>query len=237
MSAFLERADSSCLPDDSVAVSAVLAGTLRSGHVVDHWRTLKDLLVESRTVILDVADLRIQHASSVRFFSTALLAAGGWPPARLILVASPPRVGAAFRAPGVSRDVLMADDVTSALERVTCRPQRVSRRRGIRSGSSALPNARALVDKACREWDAGHLARAAQVVVEQMVSDTVGRSGSYGVLKLLLDGSHLRLALRDHSTSKGVGSSLRCDRLAQLCRTYGVTPLSDGRIVWAVLTN
>jgi hypothetical protein len=69
------------------------------------------------------------------------------------------------------------------------------------------------------------------------------RTQTSGVLKVSLDDLGLRIASRDFRSIEGAelepgtpaGRAL--DRVARVSDRCGITPLSDGEILWAVLTN
>jgi hypothetical protein len=126
-----------------------LIGTLTRTDVAQLRHTLDALLPPAGPVILDVTRLSTQFPPAVEELSRSLLAAGGWPTARLVVAGPDPRFRAALR--------------TSAVLTITLGPE------------------------------------------------------------------GLRIALRDFAASPvPVG-------VARLASSWGVTPRSDGKAVWAVL--
>jgi hypothetical protein len=194
-------------------------------------------------VVLDVADLRIQHGPAVQVLSTALLAAGGWPSARLVVVRPDGRLAAALRTTGVARDVHVADSVESALAKLQIRPARVSRRTWLRPNAAVSQESRAMINAACHDWHVAHLVPGARTVVVELVSGTIERARAPGVLKVSLDDLGLRIAVREFrlvaraELEPGSPAVRVLDRVAPVSDSCGITPLSDGRIVWAVLAN
>ena len=200
---------------------AALTGTLTRSDVPLLRHALDDLLAPRRPVLLDVSRLAVPYPPAVGVFSAALLDAGGWPAAQLVIVGADPRFRAALRSTGALRDVVVADDMRQAASCLHHRPERVRRRLTVRTGTRA----RAFVDRLCVDWDLDELADDARAVVDELV-------GGAGVLTASLDPEGLRVALRDFDARprRAVPAAVR--RRAASC---GVTPRSDGNVVWAVL--
>jgi hypothetical protein len=79
--------------------------------------------------------------------------------------------------------------------------------------------------------------------VTELVDNAIKPARTPAVLKVTLDGAGLRIALRDFRSVEGaelgsdtpVGQTL--ERVSHISDSCGVTPLSDGKIVWVVLKN
>jgi hypothetical protein len=227
----------------STGVTAALTGVLSSHDVAPQRRAIKELLDRVHAVVLDVAELRIQHGPAVEVLSTALLAAGGWPSARLVVLRPDGRLTAALRTTGVAREVPVADDIDCALATLRARPPRVSRRLWLPPNVAARRRSRGMVSAVCRDWGVAHLAAAAQNIVAELVDNATRRARAPAVLKVTLDDAGLRLAVRDFRTIHArelepdtpAGRTLaRTSRISDSC---GITPLSDGKIFWVVLKN
>jgi hypothetical protein len=207
----------------SHCITATLTGTLTSADVPRLRHTLDALLTPARPVILDVTRLRTNCPPAVEALSRSLVAAGGWPTARLVVAGPDPRFRAALRSTGTIRDVVVADDVQDAHLRLHDRPERVRRRLALGPGTAAP--ARAFVHRACADWGVPHLAADARRVTTALVRGT----RTSAVLTITLGPEGLRIALRDFAASPvPVG-------VARLSSTWGVTPRSDGKAVWVVL--
>ena len=203
---------------------ATLSGTSTRTDVPQLRHTLDALLAPARPVILDVTRLSTQFPPAVEELSRSLLAAGGWPSARLVVTGPDPRVRAALRSTGTIRDVVIADDVPAAHRRLHERPERVRRRLALRPGTTARGRARAFVDRVCTDWDVPDLAADARRITAELVRLT----RTPAVLTVTLGAEGMRIALRDFAPSPVpavVGRS----------SSWGVTPRSDGKAVWAVL--
>lgn len=200
---------------------ARLAGTLTRSDVPLLRRALDDLLASRHPVLIDVSRLAVPYPPAVGVLSSALLDAGGWPAARLVVVGADARFRAALRSTGTARDVVVADDVHDAASRVHHRPERVRRRLALRPGAQP----RAFVDRLGVDWDLGDLVDEAREVVDELADGG-------GVLTATLGPEGLRVALRDFHARPRLAVPAAVRRRAASC---GVTPRSDGNVVWAVL--
>src|SRR5689334_711130 len=227
----------------STGVTAALVGVLSFDDLAEQRWALKEVLTQVHAVVLDVADLRVQHGPAVHLFSTALLAAGGWPSVRLVLLRPGGRLAAALMTTGVVRDVHVADNIDCALIKLRTRPPRVSRRRWLQANVSARRQSRAMVNAVCHDWRVSHLAAGARTVVTELVDNAIEPARAAAVLKVTLDDAGLRIALRDFrsieiaelQSDTSPGQTLQ--RVSHISDSCGVTPLSDGKIVWVVLKN
>jgi hypothetical protein len=242
MATLLLHVERPCLPDGSTAVTAALVGELSSDDVAVQRREIQKLLTQGHAVILDVVDLRIRHVSAVKVFSNALLASGGWPSAQLVVAGPDEPLAAALHKTGVSQDVHVVGDIQCAIAKLHARPRRVSRRAWLRPDSSARRRSRAMIDTVCQEWRVPHLIRNARTVTAGLVHNAIELARTPSVIKVSLDDAGLRIALRDFRSTqgsrlqRGALAPASPDRVARVADSCGVTPLSDGNVVWAVLT-
>jgi hypothetical protein len=206
--------------------AAVLTGTLTRADPPRLRQALDALLAPSRPVILDVTLLRTSFPPAVEELSRSLLAAGGWPTARLVVAGPDPRFRAALRSTGTIRDVVVVDDVAQAHLHLDDRPERVRRRLALRP--AATGRARAFVDRVCADWDVPHLADDARGVAAELVRPT----RTTAVLTVALGPEGMRIALRDFAPCSASPVPAAVARLSSSC---GVTPRSDGNAVWAML--
>lgn len=237
MVTLFERGESHALSDGSRAVEAAVVGVLGLDDVATLKRSVAKLLVRTRVLIVDVSDMRIRQPSTVDVFSGAVLAAGGWPRVRLAVVEPDGRVAAALRKTGVAQEVHVVPTVEDALKKLEFAPNRVSSRHWLRLGGNAHRAARTIVARICREWQVEHLTRAAEIVADEITAVAVGAPGDRAVLKVSLDDAGLRISVRDFGPDRGPVTGRVAKRLERLCDSHGATPLSDGRVVWAVLAD
>ena len=207
------------------AVRAALTGTFTRTDVPRLRHELDTLLSTGRPVILDVSRATAAFPPAVEVLARTLLAAGGWPAARLVVAGPDARFRAALRSTGTIRDVVVVDDVEQAAARLGDRPERVRRRLALRPGT-AERRARDLVDRAGAEWDVPHLFADARRITGQLVRAVRGPS----VLTITLGGEGLRIALRDFDPRRR-----QVPAAGGRASSWGVTPRSDGNVTWALI--
>jgi hypothetical protein len=222
-----------CAGSTTLALSGIVVHAENS-HLT---RALARRLVQSGIVVVDTSKLRLQSGVVPTFFSNALIRAGGWPAARLILAGVDARLNVALARSGVARDVLLVDDVTRAQPDARIRPGRIVRRLYL-SGRPSVSRAVAVVGSVGLEWavPAGVVADARQVVGE-LVGNAVRHARTASVLQVSSDPAGLRIAVRDFG-AREIGAPRRGLGLVSSLTTYwGVTPHADGKSVWALLGN
>lgn len=108
----------------------------------------------------------------------------------------------------------------------------------------AARRARELVTEACARWELPELIGPASIVVTEMVNNVVAHAKTPMTVRLALRGDGMSVAVRDRSpvvprftgpvapTSYGGRGLLLIDSVA---RRWGNLPLSDGKVVWAIL--
>jgi hypothetical protein len=104
-------------------------------------------------VLLDLTSLRLEWEPGVTVFATVLDCAGGWLAAWMVLFGADREQPAALHRSRVAQSVPLATDLPAALQRVQQRPERVRRYQDLPSVSTAPRAARALVRRACVDWD------------------------------------------------------------------------------------
>ncbi|MDP9118064.1 MAG: ATP-binding protein [Actinomycetota bacterium] len=91
--------------------------------------------------------------------------------------------------------------------------------------------------------DARIVASAAQLIVSELVTNSVNAGGTHVGLRLSVEDSTLRLAVRDNAVGRPLLSdpSPRDTRgrglqiVDRLCDTWGTTEVGDGKQIWAEL--
>jgi len=221
---------------------ARLGGVVSRADVRHVRAAVRSVLVDEQSVVLDIADLRLHHPASVGAFSDALTAVGGWPVARLVLVGPQARVRAALTASGVAREVPVAADASSGRARLQSRPDKVTRRLGLRPEPSAPRRASAFVAVAGSAWNVEQfVCEDAAAVATELVTHAVERARS-GIHTASLDRSGLYIALRDFDPCRASTPRTRADMpaapevdcVASRSADFGVIVRSDGRVVWAL---
>jgi hypothetical protein len=159
-------------------VALALSGVLANAENAHLARSLARRLAECRVVVVDTSRLRLHNRAAPTFFSTALIRAGGWPVARLIVAGADPQLKAALLSCGAARDVLLVDDMARAAARAHVRPERVARRLHLSTDRSSVSGAIAAVGSVGQAWaiPAGVTDDARQVVRE-LVDNAVRHCG------------------------------------------------------------
>jgi anti-sigma regulatory factor (Ser/Thr protein kinase) len=114
---------------------------------------------------------------------------------------------------------------------------------GFAADPASAGRARALVSRACREWNVPHVASDAELVVTELVENAIRHARTSCDVDVELSDGQLRIAVRDGSV---VAPRRRCpdpDRVGgrglllveRLSRDWGFDELDDGKRVWAVL--
>ena len=222
---------------------ATLTGDLNHEDLPQLRAALKGLLLEAGAVVLDVSRVTVRHVATVSALPDALMAVGGWPTGRFIVVGADARLTAALHATGAGRDVLTVDDLSLATLQLHDRPERVSRRLHLPPRPIAARKARIFVRRAGVDWNVERRLDDMQAITSTLVSNAVSHARTPSSLTISMDCEGIRIRLRDFSTrqlsthdeEKGSSSATGLSVLARLSHSWGVTPSSDGKTVWSLL--
>ncbi|QJY49209.1 ATP-binding protein [Pseudonocardia broussonetiae] len=208
-------------------------------------------LVGADRVLVDVSGLRLASSAAAQVLPSALLAAGGWPWARLALFGADRTLAAALWAARVPSAVPLAPDEATARRLLDVRPPFVARRLDLPEAPSSAHRARLFVGSACDDWDPAHdhpsaaqLHDDAVMVVNELVTNAVTHARTGCRVAVQLAGSRLEIAVRDyrrnwttsgHPATAPRGEWRGLSLVAALSREWGVSPADGGKVVWAVL--
>ncbi|MFC5948112.1 ATP-binding protein [Pseudonocardia lutea] len=203
-------------------------------------RVLGKLLLDRGRLLVDVGRLGLSSTAVLAAFATTLAAAGGWPTARMVLFAAGGPVIEGMRQAGRHREVPVAGDLAQALTLLDRRPARVRRTTDLPGGPEAAPFARLLLQATCQDWGlSADLTERGAIVANELVSNAVEHTVGPGELSLAHSSRGLWVSVRDGSAARPVltaesdGLGLRA--VAEMSRTWGVTPLHSGKSVWALV--
>ncbi|GAA2880609.1 ATP-binding protein [Pseudonocardia halophobica] len=225
--------------DDGPVPVLVLAGPLTLATAVDVEVHVRKLLMDRGSLLVDVRDLEPVVPSLVALFTSTLSGAGGWPAARLVLVAPSEPLAVALGRSGVVREIGVAANRGQGLTLLGRRPARVRRRTELPDTAVAVRYARALVREACREWElTGGIPARAELVADELVANAVVHGGGRRTLLLTLDGPGLRVGVRDEGAGapdpeSAAGQGLHV--VAELSDGWGTSRHAVGKTVWALL--
>ena len=202
---------------------------------------LTGLLRDADCVAVDLDGVEIAHPAVLAVLASALLDAGGWPEARLVVRDPRPAARRALTEAGVDRLVVVASAAERADEACTTRPAEVRATWTLPAADTTPSLARQLLGERLRLWGcpAPAVADAVQLVNE-LVTNAVEHAGTEARITAHLDDDVLLCSVRDHSAAppvrrppgeaRGGFGLLLVDALA---RRWGWVAHPDGTTVWA----
>jgi anti-anti-sigma factor len=226
-----------------LTVTGVLDGTT--------YRWLRDAIIEAaleepRTVIVDVNKLSVPSESAWSVFTSARWHVSIWPDVPILLVCEHERSQQVITAVGVARYVPVHPTRESALDAAGDR-WRDGRRRArtqLPAEAVSIGLARASITDWLTAWDRDDLIPVACTVATIFVENVLAHTDSAPILIVesyqdtvtvaVEDGSPLP-AHRHEDTDRGAEIVSGLAIVAALCRTWGSTPTSSGKTVWALV--
>lgn len=225
----------------------VVAGLLDSST----YRSVRDTVIkaaldEPPAVIVDVDRLSVPTASAWAVFTSARWHVSIWPDVPILLVCAQPGARRSIIAGGVARYVPVHPTRASALSAVRSRSLQVRSRARTELPRSpgSLAFARAVVTDWLTEWGCREVIPVASTVATVFVENVLDHTDSVPVLIVESYGDAVTVAVEDRS-GRLPGRHEDADRGAEvvsglsivsaLCRTWGSTPTSTGKTVWALV--
>jgi anti-sigma regulatory factor (Ser/Thr protein kinase) len=187
--------------------------------------------------VVEVSGLRAGAASVRAFFAEVRAAVADWPVGELLLCGGSLGAGAEWAGSGMP---VWRSPAEALAQTVPVAPVDVP----LEAAAGAARQAREVVTETCARRGVPELAGAGSVAVTEMVNNVVAHARTPMTLRVSVRNGTLRLAVRDWSarrpayaglvppTSAGGRGLLLIDAVA---RRWGDTPVSDGKVVWAVL--
>lgn len=208
---------------------------------------LKCLAQEPDVIIVDVADLRLQHRAHLAVLPDALRVHDS-PGITMVLCGATGELREQLQGRTLG-DVTTQPDQAAALASVASTQARGGQRLSHRlSATAGAPRtARGLVVTACTEWGIEELCGPASLVVSELVSNAVQHAGTDLVLRLARRGDLLHVSVRDGSrvpptapsATTGGGPLAEGGRGLHLVQAYaacwGTNIHPDGKTVWTTL--
>ena len=231
-------------------LAGVVVATPVGGLDLSSYASLRNGLLELATeapvavVVRLGPEFEVASRAMLAVFATVWTKASQWPGVPVVLVAETDRHRHELTRSGVSRHVVTATDLESALERAGEPPPRRYRRLTLPNSLVAALLAREEVRTACEEWNLTALVDDALLVATELVENAVRHARTESVLRLELRASGLSLAVRDADPSPPVLTASRpgvpghrgLELVEGKCVVWGTSPSFDGgKIVWAVL--
>lgn len=202
-------------------------------------------LLKTGRALIDLSSLHCGQAELLTVFPTALVRAGGWPAARLVVFGADATLRLMIDSADITDLVPVANDLPSARALLSQRPVRVEHERHLPLHHSAPATARLSLRQTCTAWSLSEAVMdTAELVVSELVTNAVEHARSRSLLTLSHTGSALRIAVRDYrltpiprpwaldvAAPRGRGLHL----ITVLTDTWAVDQHPDGKTVWALL--
>jgi anti-anti-sigma regulatory factor/anti-sigma regulatory factor (Ser/Thr protein kinase) len=234
-----------CRPQQDLPVAVLrVAGVLDdvTGAAL-HSAVLESLAAQPEAVLLDVRELRIDDPGALAVLAVAADETAEWPGVPIVLCGADPDTARQVQQSPAGHAVSLADDCVAALARIGSGAPRRLRLR-LRPVPDACRKARQLVTQACTAWHLGELVSAGALIATELVANVVRHAHTGMELTVLLRDGRVLLAVRDGSTrlpepadpglNDAGGRGLRLVR--ELADSWGVLPLSSGKVVWTTLS-
>jgi hypothetical protein len=234
-------------PEFRAASTVVIAtGTLTSASA----SRLRDTVLKVATdapdcVIADIRGLTVEHPRLLSVFAVLAARIGDWPGVSFAVVADHPRQLAELRSRSIGDFVAVHPDVPTA-ER-SC--DRAPRHRAVREFAPSVfasARAREFAEETCVQWAVPQYTQDAQLIVTELVENTVEHTSSPARVRLELRRGLFRVAVSDEDPRPAVrherlakdDAGLGLQLVAQVARTWGCSRAwLGGKVVWAVLRS
>ncbi|GIE31554.1 hypothetical protein Ait01nite_045990 [Actinoplanes italicus] len=205
----------------------------------------RSLSVQPAKVLLDVTRLRVGDPVALSGLGAVVCQAEEFPAVPIVVCGADPPTLEALAADRGCAGLTLADDCDKALAEAEALPGTPSLRVRLRPVPEACRQVRHLVTQACTAWQRTDVTATATLVATELVANVVRHAHTTMEFTLGLRDGRLILAVRDRSrvlprtldpavTDAG-GRGLRLVR--DLTDTWGVLPVSDGKVVWTQLTT
>lgn len=212
-------------------------------------RVLAKVLLDHGRVVVDLDGFRLGRASGVLVFPAVLDQCGGWPRARLVLCRPDQSMAQALAERRVTALVPVYPLLLEAEAAIERRPAIVRARTRLACDHHAPDVARRLVRDTCPAWQVdGELQQIAELVVSELVDNTVKHARTAAALTVERGHHGLRVAVRDTGSSEGFspaadgstesrGAGRGLELVARLAAAWGVETHPVGKTVWAELSR
>lgn len=215
------------------------------------YRTIRDAVIkaaidEPRAVIVDINRLHAPSASAWTVFTSARWHVSVWPDVPILLVCAAPQVRRAISTAGVTRYVPIHATRELALDAVATQSLRIRRRAraSLARNISSLEVTRSVIAEWLTQWDIGEVIPVAATLATVFVENVLDHTESAPVLIVESYDDTVTVAVEDNSShlpgrheDADVGADVVSGLaiVAALCRTWGATPTSSGKTVWALI--
>lgn len=197
------------------------------------------LALQPVAVLVDVGGMVVREASALQVLDEVACETAEWPDVPIVLCGGDPAIVAGLSCPSIGH----ADSCEAALTamRKETGPPRIRAR--LRPVPDACRQARQLVHQACTAWHRREAAATAALIATELVANVVRHAHTTMEFTMALRDGRMCLAVRDGSRrlpypaeptlQDSGGRGLRLVR--DLTESWGVLPVSDGKVVWTHL--
>lgn len=211
-------------------------------------RVLARVLSEHGRVVVDLDGFRLVRPAAVLVFPAVLDQCGGWPRARLVLCRPDQVMGHALAERRISALVPVYPLLLEAEAAIERRPALVRVAARLAADHQAVDVACRLVRDTCPAWQVeDELQKIAEIVVGELVDNTVKHARTTAALTLERSIRGLRVAVRDTASSDGFSpaedgstgprpTGRGLELVARLSTAWGVETHPAGKTVWAELS-
>lgn len=215
------------------------------------YRTVRDAVIkiaidEPRAVIVDINRLRAPSASAWTVFTSARWHVSMWPDVPILLVCGAPQKRQEIAKTGVTRYVPIHPTMELALDALQGRPLQLRRRArtSLARNISSLEVARSVIAEWLTQWEIEEVIPVAATLATVFVENVLDHTESAPVLIVESLDDTVTVAVEDNSShlpGRHEDADVGADRVsglaivAALCRTWGATPTSSGKTVWALI--
>ncbi|WP_156688607.1 STAS domain-containing protein [Mycobacterium sp. Marseille-P9652] len=207
---------------------------------------IKAALDEPRAVIVDVNRLSAPSSSAWTAFTSARWHVSVWPDVPIMLVSGAPQVRRAISGSGIARYVPVHPTRELALEaaRGTTSQLRRRARAALPRSRASLAAARGQITDWLTTWNAAELIPGAATVATVFIENVLDHTHTAPVLLIENHRGAVTVAVEDGSPElpgrhedghRGAEIVSGLAIVAALCRSWGSTPTSSGKTVWAVV--
>jgi anti-anti-sigma regulatory factor len=216
-----------------------LSGDITLAAVPQLRQVVGDALLDRGTAIVDLAGVGGIEPVCLTAFPAELAAQGGWPWAKLALVAVPAEAATQLDRSRIPDLVPHFPDLDAALAGIQVRPPKVQRVAAVDPAVTAPKLARSLVEECCLAWSVPAPARQkAVLLVSELVTNAVQHAGTPITVAARCTRTALVVSVRDLIwTDLAAPEHRRRGRGLLLVHTladhWGVIEHVDGKIVWA----
>jgi hypothetical protein len=204
----------------------------------------KCLAAQPEAVIVDLGQCQVEDPAALAVFSVAARDAAQWPGAPLLFCRPNAQTAAVLSRSALCRYVPVFPTLEAAIAGIGDQMVPVQLSTHLMPAVGAARQARELVTEACARWELPALVGPACTIVTELVNNVVVHAQTPMDVVLRLRERYLNISVRDGSpmppralesvapTAPG-GRGLMM--VAAVAKRWGYTPVTDGKVVWAVL--